>query len=599
MPTVIEHKIDNTPVVPYKDFNPTIVATYGLNVQPALEIEDIIFANVNGSSNSTLVRQSFQNNPAEGGTYSMTVSNGTISYPFDFYFDYSKMIELNPSETQIGLVKDRSLDSLIDYNGEDVTMQLLVYKGFITPVDYVNIPYVVKSRESVIKKAVLGLQIFTLVKSFYDEFHKMLNIISDLPTGGGAVAIVNLALTLTNLGLMIDRLIQLIKEFVEIVYPQGKYHSAIPLKTCIEKGLEYLGYEVDFGLYWTELDGIILMPNKDKEGKTSPITSFTQPGIPKAKEFCYTLKGCFEMCRKLANTQEFIIGNTVHIRPKMDPFWTTNSGFTMASVKIGSGLFNDNGTKRYNYEDLKAVKTYEYVYDDSDYWTISNLANNQEGATSVVASVSPLNTVEVRRSNIRGTEVNTTPYALCVRNDIAEDFKDLISQMLGEFDALQDELESIFDTYQTSLGSFPLLNQVFDNITKPGYLKVENDFFSTPKIIYTTKGEDGLYSIPSNYDEKIGKKAIYERYFRYDSMVAGIRNPDNTSDTNAKGIYTDVKIPMTLENFNLLLNNSYFNSEYGTGKFTKIAWSIKEDTALCDFWLQEDWVKNVEEIITT
>ena len=78
--------------------------------------------------------------------------------------------------------------------------------------------------------------------------------------------------------------------------------------------------------------------------------------------------------------------------------------------------------------------------------------------------------------------------------------------------------------------------------------------------------------------------------------MSGVRNPDDLNDTNGKIIHEGVRIPFNLTNFNTILSQSYFTTSDGRrGKFITANWNIDDDYLNTDYWIQENWCKNIKE----
>jgi hypothetical protein len=125
-----------------------------------------------------------------------------------------------------------------------------------------------------------------------------------------------------------------------------------------------------------------------------------------------------------------------------------------------------------------------------------------------------------------------------------------------------------------------------------GAMKVENHFFSTPKIVYLKDGK-----IPSNYNSIIGANALYNNYHKYNSPVPFVKDPINGNNTNQKEYFRNVKIPMGLINFKQIVENSFFITNFGlTGKFDKISYNVEGDYSICDFHIFNNYTDNLEEV---
>lgn len=600
MAQIVNHKINGQPHTPPREAKGiTISIIAGLENQPVLNITTASFTNSEMSNGSTKVRELVAAMPTEGFDYSFEVTDGTDDLLFEFYADISTYVEVSDVETRVGLIKDKALESLLDFEGADITMTLLEFKNVLSAIDFENIPYIVKNRKSDLEKIQLLVQFFIILKTGIDEVFKIVNIASDIVSGivAAPLAAVNLTTTLFSLALLITQLITLIKEIRETFFPPIRFHSGIKLKTFLTKAVNYLNYDVEFGDVWEELDGIVLCPSKNDEiGVPVALPFVVTSGILKISDFGHNLADAFELSRRMGNVQIGIIGNVVHIRPKKDPFWLLNAGYVMPSVKIEESIFTNNGTRGIkNFDELFSSTTNSYQTDDSDYWTIQRLAlGDANGDRYSVTTVTAVTVGNQRKVNLGGARVVDIPYALCVRKDVVDDLLDFMVSLNSEFEGIKDDMaaqfESVIDNFTNS---FPILESLTAFIfNRDGAMKVENHFFSTPKMVYL--GEDG--KIPADFNDKIGARAIYNKYFAYDSLVPGVRNPSDPSDTNGKEIFQGVEIPFTLKDAKNVINNLYFSTEDdGIGRFLKIDWDVDGDSAVVDFWIQDNWLTNVEE----
>jgi hypothetical protein len=260
----------------------------------------------------------------------------------------------------------------------------------------------------------------------------------------------------------------------------------------------------------------------------------------------------------------------------------------MPDVLIEQTKSYENGVQGFNKVDLKGRTLIEYARDDSDYWTISNI-NNSISETIVT----PLNVVNQKNVQIKGVDDVQIPYALCIRNEAVDELFDLFQDITGVADDWVSTIKTNFESVATLLESaLPELSEYLLPITlREGALKVENNFFSLPKIVYMENGK-----IPSNFTDKIGAIALYNKYHSYKSFVQGIKDPTDLNKTNQKKTFKSVKIPFGIESFNQIINNSYFTDNSGNiGKFTSINWNVDRDFAIVDYYVFENYMKNLTE----
>lgn len=575
----------------------SINAQFGLNPQPSINLENLSITNTEKSNTKDKLMTFHDDLPTEGCRVGFDVSDGLTTFPFTFIADYNSLIEKAVNEITCNFKLDKSIDSLLDLQGEDITMSLLKYKGYLNYSNYVAHPYVIENRKTILEKLTIVGNGVWVVKSMIDEVFKIINIASDITSAGIVQALVNLGQSIAGLVVLSNRIISLVNEIQDSFFPPIRYHSAIKLKTFIQRACDYLGYEVEFGT-WTE--DIVLIPSKyDEVGFLTPEVVFFQDGILKVSDFGHDLKEAFALAKQLANINLGIIDNTLHCRPLNDPFWLSTSSYTMPSVLIETSVLANNGTKRKNREDLYVADILEYSTDDSDYWTIQANVNDSNGDRYCTALTSPVLVVNQRDVNLRGIKRETIPYALVVRKSVISDLIDSFSNLTAEFNEFVTVIESTFGSVEEILTeSFPLISVLEPFIEKRGgVLKVENHFFSTPKISILEPNALGELRIPEKFNDLIGAKALFKKYFNYNSLVPGVRNPLDFSDTNGKEIFENVMIRFNIKEFEQLLNNSYFYTEDGKrGKFTAINWDVDKDSAVCDFWVQTPWLKNVEQV---
>jgi hypothetical protein len=263
----------------------------------------------------------------------------------------------------------------------------------------------------------------------------------------------------------------------------------------------------------------------------------------------------------------------------------------MPNVLIENAFYS-NGEKTYNVDELVGRTLIEYETDDSDKWTITNINDS----ISEVA-VEPLTINNKKNVLINKYDNINIPYALCNRLDDEGNLFNKVQSFVTTFNGFIDDINDTFNSVASIFGSgnnSPQLNYVSNPMqSRVGALLVENAFFSKPKIIYL--GSDG--KIPSNFKNIIGAKALYQNYHSYKSFVPGVRNTSNSLDTNQKTLYRNVKIPFGYSDFNLIVNNSFFDFNGKNAKFTSIKWNVDKDYAIVDFYVNEIYTTNLKETI--
>ena len=603
MSTITKYILNTKETQPFRNaLDVTLSANFGLELQPSISIDEVEFVDTNGAKNSQTVRTAWANNPVEGIPFSLNISNATNNIDLPFYLDYTKMKLLSDVATLTGLIKDSSIQSY-DFRSQGITQRLLESKGILHSTIYQNVPYIVENRKTLLEKIQLLSQGFSMLKTASDEVFKLIAIATDASTLiGSPLAAVNLLATIASLIAQVSALATLLGQIRESFFPPVLYHRGIKPSTFITLATQYMGYSgVEFGTLSEIMQRETWLGSKNNEIGIEDNIATPVSGILNPSNLGYNLFDAKELIKKKYRCREAIIDNVYHLRPEKDPFWVNNSTLIMPNVLVEKA-FVDNGTIRPNYEDVNSSTIIEYATDDSDLHTLDDLVDSVD-ATSTgkiisVTTISPITANDERKVLLRGSKNVSIPYALCVRKDVLDDLLDIFIGTSEALDFLKqivtEKIEDLTDVL--AIANPALADFVLSFGNRSGVLKVENHFFSVPKVVYL---EDflGAPRIPVNFADIIGADALYRDFHSYDSFIEGKRNPANITETAAKFIYEQVRIPFGLNDFANILNNAYFSTESGkTGKFIKVDWNVRGDFAIVDYWIYNNWMKNIEEI---
>ena len=539
----------------------------------------------------------------EGIPVQFTVSDGTTYTPLEGSLNWSTYQPKSSVECEIGILKSDSLNGFFD-RAQGITMLLLENlpnnsPGAMPTNMGMNIPYIVKNRKTELEKLQLVAVAFVTIKSFIDEIFKYIAIASDITSAGVIQALVNFAVTSLNLVILAQKLLSQLFSIQQSLFPFVRYHRGINIKTFLERGCDYMGYTLDVGSFGAFLDNVNLCPHKTDEeglpvgflGGALNVFNNQVSGILKPSDFGYVLSDSFELVNRLAHTKIAIIGTTVKLLPRNDPFWTLAPTYTLPDVLIEQTESYSNGIPSYNIDELVGRTLIEYAQDDSDLWTLTN--TNDSISETIVT---PLSVNNQKNVQIRGFDNIQIPYALCDRNITQDELYDLFIELVDLNDFWTEKLKEKFEEFSDILeGGLPELQQFVLPISlRDGAMRVENHFFSTPKIVWMVDGK-----IPIDYVSKIGAVSLYNNYHSYKSFVQGVKNPLVPSETNQKRIFKDVTIPFGMSSFNQIINNSYFTDINGKiGKFTSVKWGTESDTAIVDYYIFENYNNNLQETTT-
>lgn len=609
MATIVKYKIDGQETTPFREArNVAINAVFGEEVQADLSISEVNFVDSAEGLNAKKVKELFLERPTEGHDFSYSVLDGSVYKDFNFFMDYRTIKFLADNELSVGMIKDSSLNQFND-RAQGITMRLLEYNNILTSLDYQPFPYVVENRKTELEKIQLLAQAFQILRTIVIEVRNIINIASDLPTIGGALpAAANLAFTLLSIPLLFQQLIDLLQQIQEAFFPIPLYHAAIKPKTFIEKAvINKMGYSgVEFGNYgnWPQIiEQETWCGSKNQEIGRVDSFAVVNSGILNPANEGYNLFDCKELLKRKYRLREAVIDDVYHLRPEQDTFWLSNGGYVMPNVLVEQTLAG-NGTFRPNYEDAWSNYIVQYQTDDSDLHTLDDLIDSEDdtstGKIISVTTVEPINVNSQRKVLLNQGKILDIPYALAVRKDEFDDLFDLFNLTGDIMNDLKSQIEQQLLAYSSILGaSNPVMEEFVSNLgSRTGTCKVENHFFSVPKVALLEDNLSGNPVIVENFADIIGAKALYENHLSYDSFIPGNRNPNNLNETAGKYVYENVRIPFGLQDFVTVLNNAYFTTENGeTGKFISLDWTIDKDEAIVSYWVYNSWLTNIEENI--
>ena len=154
----------------------------------------------------------------------------------------------------------------------------------------------------------------------------------------------------------------MIQELFDILFPVVKYHRGIKLKTILEKGCSFAGYQ--FSSTIPELDELYILPRKTEEGRRNIPSG--ENGLPVSGGPLYTLGKCVGLVKDLFNAKVKITDdNIVHIESlKNRGFWELESAYEMPPIKVDIDKYNTN--------ELVGTKVISFTIDNDNYWDLEN-----------------------------------------------------------------------------------------------------------------------------------------------------------------------------------------------------------------------------------
>jgi len=401
----------------------------------------------------------------------------------------------------------------------------------ITNSDFNTIRYVLSGIPDNAAAFLLTVTIYLLSFQIYVQSAALVEAISKAVSSGaftvgglGAAiwASIEIAAAAALLTFLIIAMVNLLKQMSELLFQKPKGYWTVKVKTLLERGCAYLGYNFQSSLFDGDYSELSYLAATSEEGKiTGRPTNQPIPNI--------TLLQLFERIGKFFNAKLKIINNTIVFENKS--FFLQNPlNYQLQNLKF-------NGVYTYNLYELPKSINLKFASDPIDINTLLSI-----GLLDV--------NITTNDPQTRGDELNAT---FALNNVIDDDLQGLSNTLDVNFDfargyrkGKESRLEKLFngiwDAAQVILGRKERLEN------RIGFLLLNSDAVSVDKLLIT----DGDRIGEDNY-RLIHAETIYNRFYQNEK-------PQN----NQWKIYTerdsdpicDLSVVAALKNNNIIKGNN-------------------------------------------
>ena len=474
----------------------------------------------------------------------------------------------NPTEVVARLGKLNDINSL-QKRIEGIDVQYLKSEGVYTDADYIDVPWIIEAKFDPVQFITTGVVVYAITKETIEAATRLSNntkeiitTITDVPTGPArAIILLGLQILIETayIIVMFAQVLNLMDTLLNNIISPKRIHKGITLRTLVGNALNHFGFELVSPI--PELDSYVYLPSKPDglgtlTNRLLNLVDVINEGIPNRSDYGYLITDAIELCLRTFNARLSIVGNKVHIRTKADTWWIKQSSYVMPPVLLDSIKFNT--------DELKANILLAFTTDVSDEFTITD----SKGA--IFENITQTGTViNERKVEIAGLDVEgDLPMSLGSRKD--------------ELSAIEKALIPLAGLADVLIGT-NLRARIKERL---GVLKTSGQQHSIAKLLYMPNGKN----IDVNHRDNLSATYLWDAYHSEKSFI------DNGFNRQ-RVLFEGVEIPLRLNDFNSLLNNSYFTTETGAvGKFTSLDWVIGADRAKADFWITLPYTKNLKQI---
>lgn len=529
--------------------------------------------------------------------YESNKTPGDTSIRFDGYIDLCNMEYLsyqNPVRIKAPVKRLDDPATVIEQMAV-LTQGLLVQKGYLNSDDYVDVPVIRESKKNVAERTLIlsnyGSQV---VMSLTQMVNNMLSAISDVLGLSVLIGVVELLTTFVNGVIVINKLYQQGLQIKDLFWPEIAYYKAASFKTILTKAYAYKGYTIDFGILDTWLSKTYLMASQN-EFNGYPAQGIPATGELKSWDYGYIIGEIQEKLQEVLNTRTRIVGSVVNMKTKIDPYWNDSPSYSWPNTLVQTAGQHNNGTIKFDTENVKATVMINYAYDMSDAHTLTaKNGDSHEVHRDLIVELDP------DLNSLKGIHEVQIPWAMAVRKQPFDNLWDLFTGISGEFDFYLQQFQTKINDFIGDLNASgvdvsaqitAILNQsgiggLLSN--REGCLKIDDNSFAIPKVIWLDDYSVGK-RIPTNFKDFIGAKALYDDYHKPFS-------PADVAGFNGQyWLYNTVSLKFSYEKFNQTQDNPYFYLNGYLAKFRQISWVESQHSATTDFEQQRPFDENITE----
>lgn len=459
-----------------------------------------------------------------------------------------------------------------------VTQGLLKKEGFIVDTMAVDIPVIKESKKNIAERGViLGQLGYSVVNDFIAIIQNGLSAFADVIGLSLPVGLIELATWAINTVLTTEKQTENILNHRDLLFPPVVYYKGLNIKKPLERAAAYLGYTIDFGEIDDWLSNVYLLPSQNGF-PGYPVPGIYADGTLKIQDDGYLISELMATLENLCYTRRDVTGTTIHFKNRLDPYWNTSPGIVIDQTRVETTQQYQNGYEKEDTERVPAVVYMTYAYDQSDAWTLTEKSGDSyEIHRRLITELDP------RMNTLKGLQEVNIPYAMGVRKTPFDNLFDLFTGITDEFDFWLDQLKVKIDEVVSYLPAgidisaitdFPILSSFLENRT--GALKIDDDAFAIPKILWMEPNTKGELRIPENFKDFIGMEAIYNRFRLGDS-------PADVNDFAGQYVLrNDWKIRFDYEDYVTIKENPYYEFESLVNKFKNVSWVEDGNFALTE-----------------
>lgn len=518
----------------------------------------------------------------EAVPYSIKVGRiGSPSFIFEGYLDGTDDLTIFGQEDIAVSLKKRKGEDWLNDVADSFSFAYLAELGIIASNDYVKVPYVINYVPDGTQIVILYIAIHMMTKELIENVQRISDTIADVtdastPVIGASVGLGAGVVTAWDIGNFIltalktiarivytiaitIAIIKLIEQIFEQLLPKKRHHLGMTERRLFEAACKHLGLT-----FSSSIDDLntVHVPIKDKKGGSSGETGYPSNSGP------IYLFGDFIRVLKEKYNADFRITDDVFYFERRDSFEVPSS------YKLPN-FFNDQDrlldSVKFNTDEMLSNYNIYWRYDIQD----QNTLDDQEGRV-FQAITRPINVQNEDLVLMKNLAQISIPFSLGRTKTGLTNIEE-VAKVLG---GIVDELTGVFGkgtSFKSQINS------------RVGSLLLSSHFLTYGKNIKMNG------SVLANDQRKeLSALSLWEKYHYINSFaeIKGVHNQWRR--------YLGQKVPMAIEDFEILLKNNIIKSDDGKDILIEnVVYNPSETTAIIDYRVKEKYSNNLKiEIIT-
>lgn len=513
----------------------------------------------------------------EGEPYKILVGDpSNPTYSFEGYLDFTDGLTQIGTEEIVCSLKKKKGDDWLNDVADGFSFAYLYDKGIIVNSDFIKVPYVINYVPDGLQLIVLSMSLFMMTKELIENVQSISDAIADAtdastPVVGVSVGLGAGVVTAWDLGNFIMTALKLVARIVYVIaivvaiknlinqlfeqlLPKKRNHLGMTFRRMFEKSCQHLGLS-----FVSDIDELnwVHIPMKNKKGGESKET-----GFPTNSGSIYTFGDLIRTMKEMFNA-DYRIENGIF-------FFKRKDKFEFPSSYIVPDFFNNQDRLLDNVE----FNTDEVI---SNYNIYYQLDVQDQNTLDVVdgrvfqAITSPVSTINEDFVGIKNLAEIILPFSVGLEKRRLTNVEEVLKD-LGKF---VDNLTGIFG------GGTNFQSKVEQRI---GSLLLSSHFLTTGKIVVMNGSK-----LANDQRKIVDTRKLWDNYHFINSFA------DYQGEHNQFFRYKEQRVPMTIEEFDILLtNNKSFDRQGNEYIIERVVYNPYATTAILDYRVKRKYTNNLK-----